>query len=439
MRVEADDQRRNATDRELEASIIKKQNGELEQQLEAMQETLQLACEERDALKMRMKEPEAVKSASEGAIALPPSRDGDELVTASPMKSRKRDRESRKHYREHVEENIDVTDIMQVEEVEDLKSELRMEKRMRHKADEEAHLLQIECQYGCCPCQTARKRGSTYQHDYSLTKEIAEMTARIIPQVEDATEDATVLRTSESTFAFGQAENVEPEQNFAKNPAETESCPVGLAIWQVEDSSAVTPMLHTRQISEGLIDPSLKTDSTELSVELPIDPILSSPPPHSHAHPPNSVRPFSPPQQESMPSPTIQNLDLTEIIPSLPFMPRNLPTSAPAANFSSTANDTSDSRMPLGEASPLSPDPPMADPGVEPTTTTSTIPLKGEAFFSPAPATPGGISREEALEQIRLRRGRARSYAAAHRVETPRRGLLGTPRREISAPARRDL
>ncbi len=71
------------------------------------------------------------------------------------------------------------------------------------------------------------------------------------------------------------------------------------------------------------------------------------------------------------------------------------------------------------------------------TTTITTIPLKDDLVFSPAPYTPGGISREEALEQIRQRSGGARSIAAGY--GTPRKPMVQmegpTPRREISAPA----
>ncbi|KAL9125300.1 MAG: hypothetical protein Q9217_005482 [Psora testacea] len=68
--------------------------------------------------------------------------------------------------------------------------------------------------------------------------------------------------------------------------------------------------------------------------------------------------------------------------------------------------------------------------------TTTTVPLKADdAVFGPAPNTPGGITREQALEQIRLRRGRARSFAlgAGGDRDTAKDGESG--RREISAPA----
>ena len=75
------------------------------------------------------------------------------------------------------------------------------------------------------------------------------------------------------------------------------------------------------------------------------------------------------------------DFDFTEIIPNIPSIHRPLHTPSPPALTHST---------------------------------TTRIPLKDDLLFSPAPATPGGISREEALEQIRARRGRARSYATAN-------------------------
>lgn len=93
-------------------------------------------------------------------------------------------------------------------------------------------------------------------------------------------------------------------------------------------------------------------------------------------------------------------------------------------------------------AHPLPPRTPRPLPNPPPRTishiATTTIPLKADdPVFSPAPDTPGGISREEALERIRQRRGRARSFAVGI-GGTPGRGSVRENRegegRVISAP-----
>lgn len=70
-------------------------------------------------------------------------------------------------------------------------------------------------------------------------------------------------------------------------------------------------------------------------------------------------------------------------------------------------------------------------------TTTVTIPLATTPVPISVPFSPGStMTREEALEQIRMRRGRARSIAAGN--GTPRRAMVqGLERRDISAPAGR--
>ena len=410
MRVEADDQRRNAGAKDLEASAAQITVEQLREEVIMLKDQLKVAQDERDGLIISMKEEDAVRSAAEGAIALPPSRDGDTAVFGSPRKSRKRDRESRKHYREEAEGDLDFENTMEDDELDQLRCDLRMEKRLRIRADEQAHLLQIECQFGCCPCQEKLSQGTVFVHDGSFAEKMAELASRLLPPSEiscstselPVSADARLSPKAVYTNIAAKHNSTEPEVN-----AELRSEPIEGKLPSHSTATTQQPQ-HNRQISERLIDPSLEAEQNE---EMLIDPILSSPPATHQVYPHAPIRPFSPPQQESASSPTLQNLDFTEIIPSLPFLGRPQNTPPPPTNLP-TAN-----------------------------TTTSTVPLKDEAFFSSVPATPGRtISREEALEQIRARRGRARSYAAAHRVETPRRAILGTPRREISAPAsRRDM
>lgn len=411
MRVEADEQRRSATTREQEVTTAQKDIQEVQEELKAMKEQLKLTQDERDALKATIKDHEALKSATEGAVAVLQSKQEDAVAFGSPKKNRKRDRESRKHYREYTEEANDAEASLETDELAHLKSELRMEKRMRLQADERAHLLQIECQFGCCPCQDACSQGSSYVHDNSLSKEMSALAARLMPRSEFTFQGSLAPATPE--YRTVSSYQIPKQREKADDlPAPTDQLHDEKHLSQEGETTCIVGSPESSQaiiqIFERAIDSSAKTaPSPDLLAESTLSPSPSS----QQSHPLHPVRTFTPTEQDIVPSPTSQNLELTEIIPSVPFMTASIAATVASANESPTTF-----------------------------TMTSSVPLKEEAFFSPAPATPGGISREEALEQIRARRGRARSYAAAHRGETPKRGVLGTPRREISAPAgRRDV
>ncbi len=109
---------------------------------------------ERDTLKTSLKEEEVARIATEGIIALPALRDDGEL--ASPKKV------SRKHARESIyslKENNDPEGPDAEEELQALKEDLRMEKRMRLKADDQIYSVKMECQFQCCSCRVAEKKG----------------------------------------------------------------------------------------------------------------------------------------------------------------------------------------------------------------------------------------------------------------------------------------
>lgn len=435
MRVEAEDQRRNASAKELEASAAEKQLSQVSNELAVLKEQLKVAQDERDALKMSMKEEDALRFAAEGAIALPDSADADIEAFQSPRKTQKRDRESRKHYREHVEEDEHGNEILTNEEMEQLKSDLRMEKRRRLRADEKTHLLQMECQFGCCSCREAHSRGSQFVHDNSHANELAAMAAGIRAALGQEGTGVQALRLdvsqSQGLRSPSQLLNLQAQREQKASDLPTDS-----SVQEQPDQpeASVIHIHHSRQPSESLMD--FSPNSLRRHESVPNETILSHTPSDTqNAHPPQPGCPFSSLSTEDVaPSPTLNvDLNLTEIIPSfnLPFSSRPLPTPPTPAPLPSPA-------LPPQQLVPTS-----SKDMLPMSTSTTTIPLKDAdetaPFFSPAPNTPGGISREEALEQIRLRRGRARSYAAAN-PQTPRRGvlgILGTPRREISAPAAR--
>ena len=187
-------------------------------------------------------------------------------------------------------------------------------------------------------------------------------------------------------------------------------------------SATPIPPTMSRQLSESLIDPALNVDKNKREADADNEQILeidfSSPYPQRPATESSTYIAFPTPSAQHMqpPSPTM-DFNFTEIIPNIPSIPRPLPTPpVPTSNHGDIM---------------------FGSDQLATESTTTVIPLKDDTpeLFSPAPDTPGGISREAALEQIRARRGRARSYAASHGAPTPKKGITGTPRREISAPA----
>lgn len=374
-------QRRKLATKEQERFAAECRMVDLQEELDKIGQQNLTVEAERDALKTSLKEGEVARIAAEGAIALSPSKEGEEF--ASPKKR------SRHQQRESLKENIDP----EAPEVEDewliLREALQVEKRLRMRADDQVHFMKMECQFQCCSCRLAERQGIEYVHDDSLAKNISDMASQIAAEYEtppterEVTTDPTQNRPS--TPPRQPTEHREPSEPLTFSPA--------------------TGTFHK--------NPSPPQHSSSAS---PSSQLLPQTQPRPTTPPPSTL--IQPATQDQPPSPIF----------TFPLTPRPLPIppprtiSHPAPPPAITTINTQTSSTP---------------PHYQPTetTTTITIPLKSAPeIFSPAPATPGGISREAALEQIRQRRGRARSIATG----TPRKveGLnLGAMlRRDISAP-----
>ncbi len=364
MREEVDVQKRKVNTKEQEALAAQHQFVELQEDMEKQKQQNKIIEEERETLKTSLKEEEVARIAAEGAIALPPSRDGEEF--ASPKKRSRRS--------ESMKENVDPEAPQLQDQLESVREQLRMEKRMRLRANDQVHFMKMECQFQCCSCRVAERQGIEYVHDDTLATQMAEMASKIAEEHEPASEPARETL---------------PEEIAQPVPA------------PAQDEQPSTP---PRQ-------PSLQreiTDQNLLSFSPTTGTFYKVPSPSkSSASPPN---PDTPEPSTQAPTPQASNL------PSLPTSPMQ-PT--PSFTFPHTPR-------------PL----PIPPPRTVSYTKTVTVPLKDDPPFTPAPATPGGISREDALEQIRQRRGRARSIAAGNGTPRKRMVEVGELRRDISAPGR---
>ncbi len=365
MREEVDVQRRKLAAKEQERFAAECQMVDLREELDKLRQQQEIVEAEKDALKTSLKEEEVARIAAEGAIALPPSREGEEF--ASPKKR------SRHQQRESLKENIDPEATEVEDELLILKDALQIEKRLRLRADDQVHFMKMECQFQCCSCRLAERQGVEYVHDESLAKQMSDMASKIAVEYETTpTEKETIT---------------DPTQNRPSTPPRQPS-------QQREPSEPLTFSPATGTFHKTPSIPKPSSSASPSSQPLP-QPRPTTPPPSA------LIQPTIPDQTPSF---------------TFPVTPRPLPI-APPRTTSHTAPTTSNHQT------------------TETTTTTTvTIPLKSDDFFSPAPATPGGISREAALEQIRQRRGRARSIATGHGSGTPRKVEGLNLRRDISAP-----
>lgn len=352
MREEMESQRRMRVEKEQETFHVQCQLSELQKELEVLKDVLSGAEEERDVLKRTLEDEAIEKAATQGAIALPSP--GASENHSSPRKRRREERESLK-------ENLDPLLVADEDEVFIcLTQDLRREKRLRTKAEEEAHFLHMECQFGICSCRMADKQD---------TKEVPGAGG------EDVTEPP--IQNSQ-----------EGEQDVEMD---RESMPLETAVLSSPTEGGTQAVEEARK-SDVVFSPLSGTFSKTFVSEDP----------KAGQH-----------EQVATEQLWMRDLHATEQVCEsesqdqeiLPLTPRPLPN------------------------------PPVQQPRTIHTTTrfTSSVPLQpDDVVFSHAPNTPGGISREAALEQIRLRRGRARSFAAGL-GRTPVKSAEVT-RRQISAP-----
>ena len=367
MREEVDVQRRKTNMKDEEKNAVQCQLFELQQELETRKHQNKLVEEERDALKASLKDMETTRIVAVRVNASPLARDEEHSITP-----KRRSRRS-----ESMKENVDPKGPQVQDQLEIVEEQLRMEKRMRLRADDQVHFMKMECQFQCCSCRIAERQDTKFVYDDTLAAQMAEIASKIAEiSVKPAPEAAT------SSL---------PEQIIEPVPA--------LAEVQQPSTPARQPSLPRQNTDQDLLSFS-PTTGTFHKVPSPTKSSFS--PPIQATPEPSTLSPQPTPQASNLPS-----------IPKSPTQP----------TYSFTFPET---------PRPL----PIPPPRTISYTETVTVPLKDDTPFTPAPATPGGISREDALEQIRQRRGRARSIAAGNGTPRKRMVEIGELRRDISAPGR---
>jgi hypothetical protein len=294
-------------------------------------------------------------------------------------------------------------------------AELQWEKKLRQRAEEMVHFLQMECQFEICACRVAEKNGKRFVHD----KEYHELAlARSI-------EEAEQIQLCEAQEGQSRDTNVmtddmlQPEENLFTTSRQSRHENEHI----MRDDALSSPTRGSTQAISEAPSPSGIDQSPASAVESSRVGLFNL----------SSVDHASSPAIFAAEDMTYQSPIRTMLRPeSACSAPRrNAPTSPPA-------------RSPSASPYPLTPG--FKTPqrqglrSVQAQTTTMMVPLKdNDDVFCPAPGTPGTpVSREAALAQIRARRDRARSVAMSSSRSAPgsaRRGLVGGLR-DISAPGR---
>ncbi|KAF2143476.1 uncharacterized protein K452DRAFT_307595 [Aplosporella prunicola CBS 121167] len=438
----------------------------MQEELKKARELVNVVEQERDALKTSLKEEEVARIAAEGQIALPPSDEFDEEF-GSPKKSPTKVRtETSSSDKENVE--VPAHDM----EMKTLNEDLDAERTRRQRAEDTIEFMKMECQFQCCSCRVAELKGDSYVHDDSFEKEMQRIWSSLPTtppasdgDVEDVKAPAVQLeRPATPSAAEKTAEQKEEEAlqltfsptsgTFRSVPspmkpkAEAEQLvdsvmaealePVKGEEMAVDAPAEAQPAQQQQQPAAPLSPtPSVPDDApaaankaaagdNSTTVGPPSPPRTPPPPPptqpthhtttpahhdHHHGHGHSSHRPGS----------SHHDRLIRRTVTTTTTVPMHFDSPKPyAATTTTPAPGTPTSLLPAPRLPSLS--------VLTPTRTAATAAVTPQhaAAAHVEAASPWGalpIDRAAALEQIRLRRGRARSVAAG--LATPRRPVLG--------------
>ena len=368
------------------------------------------ADEEKRALRSRLREEEVARTAVEGKIALMVSKEEDQL-TSPKKKSEKRDSLKENEDPEIEEGNQELVMIQRA---------LNMEKQLRQIAEDTIDFMKMECQFKSCSCRIAEVHRKAYIHDNgpaaqlthkaSKNPRISKLVSTIDRFIGTTTTQTSPDSSTEPTITQSLHASPQPQDTIDENNGDEYVYDTGPSAQSVPEASQNPDPSKSIPTATTNIDPSGEPTTTEYaptSPEQPEDPddhlITFSPKTGTFCAIPTAVTASSSPE-------TLSPIRVSQFSARpLPPMPLNTRSRHPS---------------PLGQ-------PPLShsrSPSPTPIKRSATDPSRSS---SPTPTT---VSREQALEQIRMRRGRARSIAAG--LSTPRRPMMGAEveRRDISAP-----
>ncbi|KAH0541529.1 hypothetical protein FGG08_004004 [Glutinoglossum americanum] len=389
---------RNKTEkREQEAFAARYKLIGVQEELAKTKERVEVVEQERDALKTSLKEEEVARIAAEGRISLP-SPTEDEMGESSPQK-----------------EIRPLTPVVPVlgddtYELAAVKEELGSAKTRAIKAEEMVDFMRMECQFRCCSCRVAEWHDTGYVHDDTL--------ANAIEHIRQERYETLSSLGSDKPSPEDISRIPEPQNHLSGEPTQEQS-----QLLQQQ------PISGTHDIDD--LVPTTHAPGNTLTAENFRSGENLRPNEDREPHPVPLSR-----LEKSHSDPTTTNLDHEGSLLSLLNAPHSQPTFQP---LHPEAHTDAILTSPEGSSTPnaittgtILTHPHTAEIlATSPITTTTTIPIQDTATSATPPVlSPATMSREEALEQIRRRRGRTKSIAA---VGTPKSNM---PRRDISAPAK---
>ena len=178
----------------------------LQEEVDKLNTHVKVVEDEREALKLTLKEEEVARIAAEGMIALPAdSIDDTDILMTSPR--RRSPAKLPVPFSSENKENIGVVGKKAPSD-DRLEEQLDLERRKRLHAEELAEFLELECQFRCCRCRSHRHESAfEISNDFALAmdrirRDMKEVLADAHAPVESSVVGAKT--TSEITYELGR-------------------------------------------------------------------------------------------------------------------------------------------------------------------------------------------------------------------------------------------
>ncbi|PTB66438.1 hypothetical protein BBK36DRAFT_1119041 [Trichoderma citrinoviride] len=424
--------------RDAELFEAKYQASSLQDQLEQALERMKLVEQERDAYKVAAKNEEVARLAAEGRIPLPTEQSDDEF--ASPPRKRRLASTIRCRDPRVSLSTMEVVSSAASElEIEQLTEQLQWERQRADRAQEMIEFMQAECQMHCCPCSKSKRR----------TSMLAQQLPRATPERKKLSAEASIPEEKRAASAEPLPSPVQQQQE--------------LKLGKVRKGARRSTVFYPQ---EGVFRTVSEQEAIELEAQRKAEIVIEA-----HEEP-----------EPEMPSPTDRKEAHQRTFAKTPSVEPSVYDFPPGrSSLMSLINapridPQADSLPNLRSVPPPVPHNEAVQEGARASakaiytvTKTTTVPVKDErspssssfshqrmrtasnssaaSFDTSDPAMVPTMTREEALAQIRERRGRARSATrggAATPQSRPTSGLgsrptsgLGT--RPTSGLGRRDI
>ncbi|KAK0285182.1 hypothetical protein LTR35_005384 [Friedmanniomyces endolithicus] len=290
----------------------------VQEELDKLRAHLRIVVEEKEALKMTLKEDELSRIAAEGMIALPVSQEDDEDLMGSPGK------------RSPLSDDKENAGVFPKKLLESkrLEEDLRCEQMRREHAEEMVEFLGLECMFRCCRCRTAPE--PQCQDGLQLTK-----TADLAQTLDD-------VRTSMKAAMDLQEGDMEV-MDVEPTSAEQKRAPI-------------EPLEEERPSAQSESSPIEEVDrSMTMSVEEEAPTAPEKTPMEPEAAPEDGAKPPSPPQTPAPPHQSHRPQMLRTITTTTTIPTHFTPISKP---FTYRPNDTENIPPPSDPESAIAADSP---------------------------------------------------------------------------------